>query len=362
MRRCVVEQPREARSASSLSGAPFGRVQNHTNRRAETIGRSIAPVYGMRHIRRMPGGSQSHLLLCSDGHHYVVKFQNNPQGCRTLACELLAASIGLPTQQPQVIEVTEKLIRRSPGLAIQLERGRQACAPGRCFGSRYPETGAGAIADCATSALDLSAGACSYVSNLADCLGILVFDQWTCNTDARQLLFSLPDRGYPWHISMIDQGSCFNGKRWNFPDSPLWGLYHGLEPHLGTEKLDAFEPWIQKVEQAIDARSIEAVAEQVPPEWYGDDGGAVNQLIEELDRRRSRLRELIEVIARTLSRGLVRAPTVNVPDGTWRFYINFGGFRTMPRPGLQIVRAAAAPERVATTVRETADGGANRSG
>jgi hypothetical protein len=40
-------------------------------------------------IRRMRGGAQSHLMRCDDGGYYVVKFQNNPQGVRILANELL---------------------------------------------------------------------------------------------------------------------------------------------------------------------------------------------------------------------------------------------------------------------------------
>jgi hypothetical protein len=35
-------------------------------------------------IRRMRGGAQSHLMRSSDGHYYVVKFQNNPQHRRVL--------------------------------------------------------------------------------------------------------------------------------------------------------------------------------------------------------------------------------------------------------------------------------------
>ena len=40
-------------------------------------------------IRRMRGGAQAHLMRCADDNYYVVKFQNNPQGRRILANELL---------------------------------------------------------------------------------------------------------------------------------------------------------------------------------------------------------------------------------------------------------------------------------
>jgi len=36
------------------------------------------PVNARRHVRRMRGGAQSHLIEAGDGHFYVVKFLNNP--------------------------------------------------------------------------------------------------------------------------------------------------------------------------------------------------------------------------------------------------------------------------------------------
>jgi len=34
-------------------------------------------------------------MRCDDGHYYVVKFQNNPQGARILANEMLAGRLAL---------------------------------------------------------------------------------------------------------------------------------------------------------------------------------------------------------------------------------------------------------------------------
>ncbi len=42
----------------------------------------------------MRGGAQAHLMRCASEEYYVVKFQNNPQGVRILANELLANEIG----------------------------------------------------------------------------------------------------------------------------------------------------------------------------------------------------------------------------------------------------------------------------
>src|ERR1700722_2077092 len=130
----------------------------------------------LEQIRRMRGGAQSHLMRCvgsSSGafsitasgtasspvpssspggvsgtrkreeyDYYVVKFQNNPQGTRILANELLAtrlaARIGLPTPVAAVVEVREELIEQTQELVIELGRGRSRCKAGMQFGSRYP--------------------------------------------------------------------------------------------------------------------------------------------------------------------------------------------------------------------------------
>src|SRR5580693_9511471 len=142
----------------------------------------------LEQIRRMRGGAQSHLMRCSDGHYYVVKFQNNPQHRRILVNELLgtkiAARLGLPTTPVAIVEVSEELIRLTPDLAIEMPRQRIPCQAGLQFGSRYP-------GDPRRLALHdfLPDEQLRQVENLYQFAGMLVFDKWTCNTDGRQTLF-----------------------------------------------------------------------------------------------------------------------------------------------------------------------------
>src|ERR1700690_2633883 len=86
-------------------------------------------------IRRMKGGSQSHLMRCSDGNYYVVKFQNNPQHCRGLVNELLgtrlAEMMGLPTTPGGIVEVSANLVDRTNELVMELPRYRVPCSSGR---------------------------------------------------------------------------------------------------------------------------------------------------------------------------------------------------------------------------------------
>ncbi len=63
---------------------------------------SEAPLSAIQHIRKMRGNTQAHLMRGSDGHLYVVKFQNNPLHPRVLANEFLAARLGLWLGLPTV--------------------------------------------------------------------------------------------------------------------------------------------------------------------------------------------------------------------------------------------------------------------
>lgn len=139
-------------------------------------------------IRKMRGGAQAQLMRCADGGYYVAKFQNNPQGVRILANELLtvriAERLGLLTPPAGVVEVRQALIQNSDDMVIQLGRGRAPYTAGAQFGSRYP----GSPAECAVYDF-LPEEALREVGNLGDFCGMLAFDKWTCNTNGRQAIF-----------------------------------------------------------------------------------------------------------------------------------------------------------------------------
>src|ERR1700743_3386846 len=108
---------------------------------AEEGERALA-VIAVQAIRRMRGGAQSQLMLGADSNLWVVKFQNNPQHRRVLANELIATrvaeAIGLTVPKSDVVEVSEWLVRNSPGMVVDLGRGvQQLCAAGAPFGSQF---------------------------------------------------------------------------------------------------------------------------------------------------------------------------------------------------------------------------------
>jgi hypothetical protein len=243
-------------------------------------------------IRRMRGGAQSHLMRCDDGAYYVVKFQNNPQGVRILANELLgtrlAARLGLPTPAAEVIEVQQELIENTEDLVMQLGRGRAPCRAGRQFGSRYP----GSPAE--TTVYDfLPEGMFEEVENLSDFRGMLVFDKWTCNTNGRQSIFFRPAAEPRYRAQMIDNGFCFNAGEWNFPDAPLRGIYLRHRVYASVSGIDSFEPWLSRIESRMGEAALDEIQSEIPPEWYDDDAEALERLLEHLWRRRPLVRELL---------------------------------------------------------------------
>jgi HipA-like kinase len=243
-------------------------------------------------IRRMRGGAQAHLMRCADQRYYVVKFQNNPQGVRILANELLAtrlaARLGLPVPGVAVIEVRAELIEQTEELVMQLGRGRAPCRPGLQFGSQYP----GSPAE--TVVYDfLPDDSLREVSNLADFCGMFVFDKWTCNTNGRQAIFFRAAEPH-YRAQMIDQGFCFNAGEWNFPDAPLRGLYARHRVYDSVRAMNAFDPWIARLETNITPDVLDEVSREIPPEWYDDEQDLLWGLLEQLLRRKKRVPELIQ--------------------------------------------------------------------
>jgi hypothetical protein len=271
-------------------------------------------LHAMEQIRRMRGGAQSHLMRCSDGYYYVVKFQNNPQHRRILVNELLgtrlAARLGLPTTRVAVVEVSEELIRLTPDLTIELPRSRLPCQGGLQFGSQYP----GRPKELTVFDF-LPDEQLREVNNLHDFAGMLVFDKWTCNTNGRQTVFfrKTQDGSPPsmladhasrrerhaeqtsghYQTAMIDQGFCFNAGEWSYPDAPLRGLYARNRVYEGVTGMESFAPWIDRIQNRVTERVLDDILREIPPAWYEDDYEALLRLVEQLHRRRTRVPELL---------------------------------------------------------------------
>jgi HipA-like protein len=239
----------------------------------------------------MRGGAQGHLMRCSDGQFYVVKFRNNPQHLRVLANELLATRLAelanLPVPATEVVEVGDWLIRHTPELNIQLASSTIPCEPGLQFGSRY------VVSPLEGQVFDyLPMEMLERVRNLPTFAGMLALDKWTGNANGRQAAFWRKMRERKYTVSFIDQGYCFNAGEWTFPDYPLRGVYARNEVYAAVKGWHSFEPWLSQIEH-MKEDGVWAAAGEIPPEWYGGDWDVLEKLVLQLLERRTRVRELI---------------------------------------------------------------------
>ncbi|HWQ54546.1 MAG TPA: HipA family kinase [Bryobacteraceae bacterium] len=259
------------------------------------------PLTARRFIRKMRGGAQSHLLEADDGHFYVVKFQNNPQHRRILVNELVASVLldYLQISAPEgvLIAVGADFLRANPEVGLSLGTRRVPVQAGWHFGSRYPgDPGRTAVYDFLPDAL------LEQVVNRPEFLGALVFDKWAGNADGRQAVFyralvrsahvvaAPPNPGFV--ARMIDHGYIFNGPYWEFPDSPLQGLYPRRSIYDGVFSLEDFQPWLDRV-QHLPPEVLDQAWKRVPPEWIEGEEDAFEQMLETLMARRARVPDLI---------------------------------------------------------------------
>ena len=260
------------------------------------------PIKACRHVKKMRGGAQAHLLEADDGGFYVVKFQNNPQHRRVLVNELVCSSFlrYLEVSSPAwtLIQITEEFLRQNPEVSLELGTQSVPVVAGRHFGSRFPGDPARlAVYDFLPDVL------LNQVTNLADYLGALVFDKWVGNADARQSIFFrarlhdwAPAAGQPAKMGfvalMIDHGFAFNGPHWDFPDSPVQGLYSRRLVYERVRALDDFQPWLDRV-TGFPEEEVDRAFKQIPPEWLEGEEEALERLLEQLLRRRKRVADLV---------------------------------------------------------------------
>ncbi len=128
--------------------------------------------------------------------------------------------------------------------------------------------------------------------NHAEFAGMLALDKWTGNCNGRQAVFERRQRERKYRAVFIDQGFCFNAGDWDFPDSPLRGVYPRSSVYARIQGWQSFEPWLSRLE-TLDANQLWAIAEAVPPVWYGGDLTTIERLMEQLLDRRSKVRDLI---------------------------------------------------------------------
>ncbi len=255
------------------------------------------PVDARRLIRKMRGGAQAHLIEASDGNFYVVKFLNNPQHRRILVNEWIAATflgyLGLSTPPVAMVRITPEFLETNSDTYVQLGSRKIPPEPGWHFGSRFPgDTLRLAVYDFLPDTL------LEKIDNLNEFLGVLAFDKWIGNADARQAIFfrarvKSGERSQLGFVAqMIDNGFVFEGPNWRLSDSPLQGIYFRPLVYRAARSLADFEPWLERIRH-FPEEVVDQAWKQLPQAWVGGDEEELERLLEMLLRRRSRVPDLI---------------------------------------------------------------------
>jgi hypothetical protein len=266
------------------------------------------PVRALRLIRKMRGGAQAHLIEAGEGGLYIVKFTNNPQHRRILVNEWLASVLlrylQIHVPDTAVVELTPEFIAENPDLYLAIGARHEPVPPGLHFGSRMAvDPNRVAVFDFLPDKL------LAQIENRDDFLGMLVFDKWAANADSRQAVF-FRARAKSWtplkgdtparvgfFAQMIDHGFVFNGPHWEFPDSPMQGLYFRTSVYADVRSLDSFQPWLAMAEN-LPSEVLDTAWKEIPRQWLAGDEDALEALLETLFRRRSCIPQLITDIHR----------------------------------------------------------------
>jgi hypothetical protein len=262
------------------------------------------PVNARRLIRKMRGGAQAHLLECDDGCHYVVKFVNNPQHRRILVNELVSSMfldfLGISVPKTAVVSVSREFLEENPEIYMQLGHHRQPVEPGWHFGSCYPgDPRRVTVYDFLPDVL------LDKVENLNQFHGVLAFDKWAGNADARQAIFfrarlkqrTLPGNPEPpqrmgFVAEMMDHGYVFDGPHWEFVDSPRQGLYFRPQVYRQIRSYESFQPWLDRILH-FPEEIVDRTFKQVPAQWVAGEEAELERLLTRLLVRRKRVPELI---------------------------------------------------------------------
>jgi hypothetical protein len=166
------------------------------------------------------------------------------------------------------------------------------------FGSRFP-------GDPETTAVYdyLPDAVLQRTVNIADFGGVLAFDKWCGNTDARQCIFV---RGnvrecLPYHrrlkgkallAQFVDQGHIFAGPEWDFVDCPRMGAYHQTSVYKDLRGMHQLENWLEKIHE-VSPEWLASLCRSIPSNWIENDTTEIDRLLEILYSRRDRVADLI---------------------------------------------------------------------
>jgi len=240
-------------------------ANNRTIPSPRVLDPELAIVNPTGFIRRMGGGSQSSLISCDDGYDYVVKFNDNPQGRNLLANEYIGSrlltAVGITTPIIRAVYLDLSFLKANrKKLAMITADQWYLPSVGFHFGSRWvPEPGY----SWAVKRL------CEDVSSLSpssETTGILLFDLWADNQDAREYVQVRKQGATSPRRFYIDGGNLFGDDCWGVQAKETGEALYRWS-HAPLFHSPYVETWCQRFEDLLPA-AIERTLPCTWPVWY----------------------------------------------------------------------------------------------
>ena len=251
------------------------------------------PIEIKRVLRKMRGSSQAQLVEAEDGHFYVVKFMQNPQGNRTLINECLTYAfyerLRIQTPVLRFLHLSESP-QASSDLCFELQGKKTPIKPGIHLGSQCPVN-----PEHKTIFDFVPRKMLAKVSNLADFGIAFAIDQLLGRSDARQAIFTrepIADT-FALRAHMIDHGRMFGGSEWVIRDLPQTGHYFDRTVYSLLDMPALCNQTIERVAQ-IGEDVLYSAAERIPRAWFADgDYDELCTLFQQVQNRKRQLNDLV---------------------------------------------------------------------
>jgi hypothetical protein len=248
-------------------------------------------------FRKLRGGSQPVLIQADNGHLYVAKFANNPQGSNLLFNESMGAELyracrlNVPGWEPLLF--TDEFIDRFPQCWLETEYGSARPRPGLAFASRY------LAADQARVLEILPGTAFQRIRNRKAFWLAWLVDVCAEHTDHRQALFAPAANGYllPY---FIDHGHLFGGAEGNCRMRFIASRY--LDPRIYPRLSSEHPLSFQRALGSIDVDHLRGRLATLPEEWRTSSAvDAFERCLQRLANR-TLLENLLDTIVESVAR------------------------------------------------------------
>ena len=132
--------------------------------------------------------------------------------------------------------------------------------------------------------------------NRDDFLGILCFDKWVDSTARRAVFHSHvcphTSRKQGYMATMLHNSHAVFGQQRALIDPPRSGLYKDPYVYRDVTGLYSFEKWRCALE-SMSGQDMLAARKAIPAEWCPGEALRLDGLLEQLDRKKSRIVELL---------------------------------------------------------------------